>query len=105
MKGPEHGDRGDGGAGELGRDVLGDGRQAEHVDVQQLAGALRRFEILAVIIPQPQIQRLSDRRLLDDVRVPFELVADGRPDEIGTVGIEPFLHHQIDVAEVGHNQD
>ena len=75
-------------------------RQAEHVDVQQLAGALRRFEILAAVIPQPQIQRLSDRRLLDDVRVPFELVADGRPDEIGTVGVEPFLHHQIDVAEV-----
>ena len=30
----------------------------------------------------------------------FELVADGRPDEIGTVGIESFLHHQIDVTEV-----
>jgi hypothetical protein len=32
--------------------------------------------------------------------VAFELIADGRPDEIGTVGIEPFLHHQIDVTEV-----
>src|SRR6185437_4530263 len=26
--------------------------------------------------------------------------ADGRPDEIGPVGIEPFLHHQIDLTEV-----
>jgi hypothetical protein len=32
--------------------------------------------------------------------VAFELVADGRPDEIRAVRIEPFLHHQIDVTEV-----
>jgi hypothetical protein len=30
----------------------------------------------------------------------FELVADRRPDEIGTVRVEPFLNHQIDVAKV-----
>ena len=29
MKGAQHRDRGNGGAGELGRDVLGDGRQAK----------------------------------------------------------------------------
>ena len=56
MKGPEHRDRGNGGAGELGRDVLGDGRQAQNVDVQHLAGAPRRFEILAAVIPQPEVQ-------------------------------------------------
>jgi hypothetical protein len=46
---------------------------------------LRRFEILAAVFPQPQVQTLSDRRLLHDVCVAFELVADGRPDEIGPV--------------------
>jgi hypothetical protein len=30
----------------------------------------------------------------------FELVSDGRPDEIGPVRIEPLLHHQIDLTEV-----
>ena len=54
MKGAQHGDRGDGGAGKLGRDVLGDGRQAKNIDVQHLAGALRRFEILAAVISQPR---------------------------------------------------
>ena len=72
----------------------------KNVDVQHLAGAPRRFEILAAVIPQPEVQALSDRGLLDDVCVTFELVADGRPDEIGPVRIEPFLHHQIDVTEV-----
>ena len=47
MQGPQHRD-----AGQLGSDVLGDGGQAEHVDVQHLAGALRRFEILAAVVPQ-----------------------------------------------------
>ena len=32
--------------------------------------------------------------------MPFELVADRRPDEIGSIGIEAFLHHEIDLTEV-----
>jgi hypothetical protein len=32
--------------------------------------------------------------------VTFELVTDCRSNEIGTVRVEPFLHHQIDVTEV-----
>ena len=59
MQGAQHRDRGDGGAGQLGSDVLGDGRQAKNVDVQHLAGALRRFEILAAVIPQPEVQSSS----------------------------------------------
>ena len=38
--------------------------------------------------------------MLDDVGMPFELVADRRPDEIGAVRIKPLLHHEIDVAEI-----
>src|SRR5260370_6462666 len=100
MEGPQHRDRGNGGAGQIGRDVLGDGRESENVDVQHLAGAPRHFEILAAVISQPEVQTLSGCRLLDDVCVAFELVADGRPDEIGPVRVEPFLHHEIDVTEV-----
>jgi len=32
--------------------------------------------------------------------VTFELVPDRRPDEIGTVRVEPFLNHEIDVTQV-----
>src|SRR6202035_5767765 len=45
MQGSEHGNRGDGGASEIGRDVLRDGGKTEHVDMQHLAGLPRRFEI------------------------------------------------------------
>ena len=75
-----------------------DGREPQNVDVQHLAGATRRFEIFAAEIPQPQVQTLSGRRLLDDVCVTFELIADCRSDEIGPVGKESFLHHEIDVT-------
>ena len=59
MKGAQHRDRGDGGAGKLGPDILGDGRQAKNIDVQHLPGALRRFEILAAVVSQPEVQTLS----------------------------------------------
>src|ERR1700722_2390256 len=100
MKGPQHRDRSNGGAGKIGRDVLGDSRQPQYVDVQHLARATRRFEIFAAENPQTELEALANRGLLDDVRMTFELVSDGRPDEIGPVRIEPLLHHQIDLTEV-----
>ena len=58
MEGPQHGDRGNGGAGQIGRDVLSYGREAKNIDVQHLAGAPRRFEILAAVISKPKVQAL-----------------------------------------------
>src|SRR4029077_5472555 len=70
------------------------------MDVQHLAGALRRFEILAAVISKPEVQALSGRALPDDLCMALELVPDGGPDENGPVRIEPFLHHEIDVTEI-----
>src|SRR4029077_2054367 len=71
MEGAQHRDRGNGGAGQIGRDVLGDGRESQNVDVQHLAGATRRFEIFAAEIPQTEVQALPGRGLVDDVCVTF----------------------------------
>src|SRR4029078_1424686 len=60
----------------------------------------RGFEIFPAKIPQTEVQAVPGRGLLDDICVAFELVADRCPDEISTVRIEPFLHHQIDLTEV-----
>jgi hypothetical protein len=68
--------------------------------VQHLTGSPRRFEILAAVVPQTEVQTFSGRGLFDYVCVTFELVTDCRSNEIGTVRVEPFLHHQIDVTEV-----
>jgi hypothetical protein len=79
---------------------MGDGCETQHVDMQHLAGALRCFEILAGVISQTEDQALSGRGSPDDVRVAFELIPDGRPDEIRPIRLEPFLHHEIDLTEI-----
>jgi hypothetical protein len=55
MQGSEHGNRGNGGAGEIGRDILRDAGEAEDVDVQHLAGLPRSFKIRASIVPQTEV--------------------------------------------------
>src|ERR1700722_323137 len=100
MQGSEHGNRGDGGAGEIGRDVLRDAGKTEDVDMQHLAGLPRRFEICARVIPQTEVQAFTGRGLLDHLGVSLDLIADRRPDEIRAVRIESVLHHQIHMAQV-----
>ena len=100
MQRAQHGDGGNGRASKLGRNVLGDAGKAQNIDVQHLAGSLRRFEILAAVVAQTEVQTLSGRRLLYDVGVTFELVPDRCSDEVSTVRVEPFLNHQIDVTKV-----
>src|SRR5712671_5480623 len=51
-------------------------------------------------MPQPQLYSLSRDRLLGRIGVAFELVSDGSTDEVGAIGVEPFLNHQVDVAEI-----
>src|SRR6478609_3343211 len=85
MEGSEHGNRADGGAGEIGRDVVRDAGKAKHIDVQHLTGAPRRFEICARVIPEAEIQAFACGGLLDHVGVTLELIADRRADEIRAV--------------------
>jgi hypothetical protein len=38
--------------------------------------------------------------MLDDVGMPFELIADGGANEVGSIGVEALLDHEIDLPEV-----
>ena len=58
MQGSEHRNRGNGGEGEIGRDILRYAGKAEDVDVQHLAGLPRRFEIRSGVVPQTEGQGL-----------------------------------------------
>src|ERR1700684_507903 len=51
----QHNDRSDGGAGKFRCDVGPDSGEAQYVDLQHLPGATRLLEILAAIIPQPEV--------------------------------------------------
>src|SRR6185437_16554639 len=59
----QHGDRRDRGAGKLGRDIRGDAGETQHLDVEHLPGGARRFEIVAAVVTQAEIQALSRYRL------------------------------------------
>ena len=72
MKCPQHGNRSDRGACEFGGDIRCDSDEAQYIDLEHLSGAARRFEILAAIVPQTEIQALSDRGLFDDLSMAFE---------------------------------
>ena len=100
MQGSEHRNRGNGGEGEIGRDILRDAGKAEDVDVQHLAGVPRRFEIRTGVVPKTKVKAFAGRGLLDHVGVTFELIADRRSDEIGAIRVESVLYHQVDVAQV-----
>ena len=59
-----------------------------------------RFEILAGVVQQAELQALAGHRPFGRLAVAVELIADRGADEVGAVGVEAFLHHQVDVAEV-----
>src|SRR6185437_13877100 len=84
----------------LGRNILGNAGQAQDMDVEPLPSCARRFEIFTAVMPQTEVKALAGYRLLDHIGVSFKLVSDRRSDEVGSVGVEPFMHHQVDVAEV-----
>src|ERR1700722_10104550 len=71
MEGSKHGNRGDGGAGEIGRDVLGNGRGAQPVGKPPprcLAGPLADRR---AVIPEAEGPGFTGRGLLDYVGVPL----------------------------------
>jgi hypothetical protein len=94
----QHDDRSDSGACEFGGDIRRD--SGEYIDLEHLSGATRRFEIVAAVASQTEIQALSGRGLFDDLGMAFELVADCGSNEICSVRVKALLNHQIDMAEV-----
>ena len=63
----QHDDRPDRGAGKLGRDVMGNAGKTQHMDVKRLAGCAHRFEILAAVVSQTEVQTLAGYRPLHRV--------------------------------------
>ena len=78
MQGPENGDRSDGGAGEIGRDILRDAGEAKDVDVQQFAGLPSRFEIRASVVAQTEVQAFAGCGLFDHVGM-VQRITPSRP--------------------------
>src|SRR5271165_2350326 len=104
VKGAEDSDRFDRRAREFGGDVVIDGRKPEDLDIEPAALRLHRLQLFAAETSEAEFEGVPHDRLLDRVRVGGELVADRRADEVGAIGIEPFAHQEIDVAEVDESE-
>src|SRR5690348_15865019 len=70
------------------------------MNAQLFSSVTRRLKIFTAVVPQTQIQILSNGGPLDHLRVTLQLIADRRPTEIGPIRIEALPHHEIDLAEV-----
>src|SRR5918998_4986302 len=87
-EGAQHHDGLDGGKGQLRRDVVGDARQPEDLDLEPFPGGADRLQICAGEVLNPQYQRLAGDRLANLLGVVAELVADRGPYEVRAIGIE-----------------
>ena len=85
---------------ELGRDVGGDAEQAQHAHVQRLATSAHGLEVGGGQVLDAQHQRTPAHHLLDRLGVRGDLVADGGADQVRAIGVEAFLHEEVDLAEV-----
>jgi len=85
---------------EIGRNVRGNDRQAEDLDMKRFTGRPERLEIGTAVLTQTKIELASRHRLLHRIGVTIELGADRRPDEVGAVGIETLPDQQVDVPEI-----
>ena len=72
--------------------------QAENLDMKRFARRPDRLEIRPVVVAKTKIEVASGDGLLHRVRVPVELVADRRPDEVRAIGIEALVDQQVDMA-------
>src|SRR5262245_8985890 len=100
----QHGDRFDGRQREPWRYVSSDTGESQYLDVQFFTGRSDRLQIRSGEVAESELQRMPPNRFLDFLPMPRKLVADRRPNEVGTVGIESFLNQQIYMAEVDVTQ-
>jgi len=80
MESAQHSQRADRRAGELRGDVGRDGGQAEHADVQYLAGVTRRLQIARREVAKAELKLSAFSGRACRFAVPLQLVADGGAD-------------------------
>ena len=100
LKGAEYRDRFDGCERQRGGHVGRDPSQAQDLNAQPFSGFLHAFQIGTREFHEAQHQRLAEHCLSDRFGMRRNVIADSSANEVGAVGIEPFLHEEIDLAQV-----
>jgi len=68
--------------------------------VKCLTGSLYGFQVLASVTSESELKLVSSDGLLDRIVMAVELIANGRPNKVGSIGVESLLHKEIDLAQV-----
>ena len=77
-----------------------DGGEAEHADVEHLAGVSRRFQIMSREMAEAKLELPALGGRARGLAVPLQLVPNGGADEVGPVAVEPLAHKEVDIAEI-----
>src|SRR5512146_1773323 len=72
--------------------------------MDHLPGVADLLQVAAGVVTAAQSESAPGRCLVERLAPGGELGADGRAEEIGAVGVEAFLHQQIDLPEVHQSQ-
>jgi hypothetical protein len=86
--------------GQFRRNVVGDAGQAQDLDVKCLTCGCNGFQVFAAVTSEPELEAMAGHGLLDRVDMTIELIANGRPDEVGAICIEPLVNEKVDVTKV-----
>ena len=85
---------------QLWRHVVSNAGEAKNLDVKRFTDGLNGLQVLAGVTSKPELKLAAGDRLLDRIVMAVKQVANGCPDKIGTVGVEPFLYKEIDMTQV-----
>ncbi len=64
------------------------------------ASGFHRLQIRAAIESRSKFEGLPRDRIFHGIRMGGELVADCGPDQVGAIGVKPFVNQQIDTSKV-----
>jgi len=67
---------------------VGDAGKAKNLNVKCLAGGLYGFQVLASVTSESEIKLVSSNGLFDRIVMAVELITNGRPNKVGSVGIK-----------------
>ena len=100
MQGTQHVDRLDGRQRQLRADVVGNRCQAEHTNLQLLPAGLLGAQVLGAEVVKAEYEHLARYRLLHNLGMGVELIANGCANEVASVAVKALGHQQIELAQV-----
>src|SRR5277367_1768782 len=72
--------------------------------MERCPGIPRRLKVVHRVVRQPELELPARHRLTNCVVLPFELISNGRADEVSTVGVEAVADHEIHASEIDETE-